>query len=65
MKTKSGKSHWKCTTKYVSKIWGEEINNDFRFVALDGKKHMDKIKKDYISNGVIFEYYDLVNLDEQ
>ena len=65
MKTKTCKSHWKCTTKRVSKNWGEEINNDFRFVAFDGKKHMDKIKKDYISNGVIFEYYDLVNLDEQ
>ena len=66
MKTKSGKSHWKCKTRWFSPTTGkEDINNDFRFVAFDGKKHMDKIKKDYFAHGIIFEYENLVNLDEE
>lgn len=65
MKTKSGKSHWTCTTRRVSARWGEEINNDFRFVAFDGISHMNKIAKDYEAHGVYFEYSNLRNLDEE
>jgi hypothetical protein len=65
MKTKSGKSHWKCTIKKVSAKWGETINDDFRFVAFDGIAHMDKIVKSYMAHGIYFEYSNLVNLDEE
>lgn len=63
MKTKSGKSHWKCTTVWKRDGYETRIDNDFRFVAFDGKAHMEAIKEKYHPN-VRFSYSDLVNLDE-
>lgn len=63
MKTKSGKSHWKCATVWERDGYETRIDNDFRFVAFDGKAHMETIKAKYGQN-VRFSYHDLVNLDE-
>lgn len=61
MRTKSGKSHWKCTTVWES--GGRRVvNPDFRFVAFDGEAHMMAVKKHY-GAAVNFYWTDLVNLE--
>ena len=63
MKTASGKSHWRCTTVWECNGYETRVDNDFRFVAVDGEKHMNALKNKY-GTGVRFSYYDLVNIDE-
>lgn len=64
MKTKSGRSHWKCTVKRVYASRGTETQELF-FTAFDGVKHMETLKNRYIAHGVHFDYTNLVNLDAE
>jgi hypothetical protein len=65
MKTKAEKSHWTCNVRKVYSDGEEHITKGYTFTAFDGVKHMEAIKKKGSAYGTLFEYTNLVNLDEE
>ena len=66
MKTKTGKSHFRCEfSTYNSSGELKYENLDHRFTALNAHDYIHRVMKRYEKHGYTAEFKNVVNLDEE
>ena len=66
MKTKSGRSHFKCEFRtYNSAGVLRYEDTDHKFTAVSAKDYIERSQKRYAKMGYTAEYTNIVNLDEE
>lgn len=65
MKTKTGKSHFKCefrTHDSTGEVRYEDLNH--KFTAFNAEDYVNRVKNRYASHGMKAEFTNVVNLDD-